>query len=132
MNSRCGPARTVVYDGECGFCTRTIRILKSLDWLGRIEWRSRFEPGLVERYPALKSQDTQSRMVSMTPEGKAHGGFFAVRDIWLQLPLLFLPALLFHIPGVSLLGVPVYAWVSKNRHRFGGRAPSCDLPQSRP
>ena len=120
------PARIVVYDGECGFCTRSIRILKSLDWLDRLDWCSRTEPGLLERFPVLSTQDTRSRMVSLTPEGKAYGGFFAVRDIWIHLPLTFLPALLFYIPGASLLGVPAYGWISKNRYRFGGRV-SCDI-----
>ena len=128
MKKQSGPARMVVYDGECGFCKRTIRIMKSLDWFGRLEWRPRSEPGLTERFPILKSQDTQSQMVSLHPDGKAYGGFFAVRDIWSQLPLTFIPALLFYIPGASFFGVPVYRWIARNRHRFGVRAPSCELP----
>ncbi len=65
-------------------------------------------------------------MISMRPDGKTYGGFFAVRDIARHLPLSFLLALLLYIPGVSLLGVPVYQWISKNRYRLGGKSPeSC-------
>ena len=101
--------------------------MQDLDWLGRLEWHPRSEPGLTERFPVLKNQDTQSQMVSLH-DGKAYGGFFAVRDIWLRLPLAFLPALLFYIPGASFFGVPAYRWVARNRHRFKGLSSSCVLP----
>ena len=123
-----GPSLIVVYDAECGFCDRTVRMMRSLDWLGRLEWHTRSEPGLAERFAALKGQDTQSQMVSLHADGRAYGGFFAVRDIWLRLPLTFIPAALFYLPGVSLLGVPAYRWIARNRHRFKGRFLSCAAP----
>ena len=123
-----GFSRTVVFDGECGFCQRSIRLGRELDWLHRIDWRPRLEPGLKEKFPKLNDQDTQNRMISMHPNGTLRGGFYAIRDIALHFPLTFLPALFLFIPGVSLLGVPVYAWISKNRHRFAGKTDeSCAL-----
>lgn len=61
-----------------------------------------------------------------SPEGTRFGGFYAVRRIWIQMPLTFLPALLFYIPGAQLAGVPFYKWIAKNRHRFGGKS-ACAL-----
>lgn len=122
-------ARTVVFDGECGFCQRSIRLGKMFDWLHRIDWRARLEPGLKEEYPRLSDEDTQNRMISIRADGKTYGGFYAVRDIMLQFPLTFLPALLLYIPGMSLIGVPVYKWIAKNRHRFGSH--SCEIKQAR-
>ena len=122
-------SRTVIFDGDCGFCQRSIRLGKRLDWLGKMEWISRLSPGVKERFPQLKDEETQNRMVSIRPDGEAYGGFYAVRDIALHLPLTFLPALLLYIPGVSLLGVPAYKWIAKNRHRFGGSSgESCERP----
>ena len=112
--------RTVIFDGECGFCQRSIRIGKRLDWLHAIEWRARFEPGVQERFPQLVGEDTQRKMISIRPDGNTYGGFFAIRDIMLRLPLTFLPALILYLPGMSLIGVPIYRWVSSNRQRFGG------------
>lgn len=120
------PSRTVLFDGDCGFCRRSIRLGKSLDWLGKIEWRARLEPGTKERFPQLSDEETQNRMVSIRPDGKSYGGFYAVRDIWLRLPLTFLPALILYIPGVHLLGEPAYKWIAENRHRFGG-SESCPV-----
>lgn len=119
--------RTVIFDGDCGFCQSQIRRGRALDWLGRIDWRMRSEPGLQEKFPQLSGEDTQGQMISIHPDGRTFGGFFAVRDIMIQLPLTFIPGLLMHIPGASLAGVPFYRWVAKNRHRFGGKTKSCEI-----
>lgn len=111
--------RTVVYDGDCGFCLRWIRLGKKLDWFHRMDWRPRLEPGLKDRFPGIDDAETKNRMVSIRQDGKKYGGFYSVRDIALQFPLTFLPALLLYIPGAGLVGEPVYRWVAKNRHRFG-------------
>ena len=123
------PQRIVVYDGDCGFCKTTVCWMKSLDWLGRLEWRPRLEPGLSERFPALQTFDTKKEMVSLRPDGKAEGGFYALREVWIQLPLTFIPAVLFYIPGAAVIGVPVYDWVARNRFRFKLPKASCGLPE---
>ena len=122
-----GYARTVIYDDDCGFCLRSIRIGKWLDWRRCMDWYPRSEPGLYEKFPKTNKEETLNRMVSIRPDGKVYGGFFAVRDILLHCPLTFIPAFLLYIPGVSLAGDPAYRWVAKNRHRFGGGAGSCAI-----
>ena len=119
-NKYMASSRTVIFDGECGFCLRAIRIGKRLDWWHRMEWRARLTPGVNERFPQLSQEETQRRMVSIRTDGRAYGGFFAVRDIMLHMPLTFLPALLLYLPGMSLIGVPVYKWIAANRQQFGG------------
>lgn len=123
--------RTVIFDGACGFCLRSIRIGKRLDWRHRIEWRARLEPGMNERFPQLSQEETQRRMVSIRADGRTYGGFYAVRDILLRLPLTMLPALLLYLPGMSVIGVPLYRWIAANRHRFGGaREEACSIPRA--
>ncbi len=78
--------------------------------------------GLTSEFPQVSSQETQNRIVSIRPNGKTYGGFYAMRDIMLRLPACFLPALLMYLPGVSWIGEPVYQWISRNRHRFAGCA----------
>ena len=121
------PARTVIFDDDCGFCQRSIRLGRRLDWLGRIEWTPRHDPDLEQRFPQLSGEETQQRMVSICPGGKALGGFYAVRDILRQFPLTWAPALLLYLPGMGWIGEPVYRWIAAHRHRFGGDA-SCPLP----
>ena len=119
-------ARTVVFDGDCGFCLRWVRVGRGLDWLGVIDWKPRLEPGLEKLFPQVSAEESLNRMISIRPDGVTYGGFFAVRDIMRHLPLTFILALLLYIPGVPLLGVPAYKWIAKNRHRLGGRD-SCPL-----
>jgi predicted DCC family thiol-disulfide oxidoreductase YuxK len=115
-------ARTVIFDDDCGFCTRSVNFFRSLDWLRRYEWLARSDRALPARYPRMAADRTAGEMVSVRPDGGTLGGFYAVRDILLGLPLTFLPALFMYVPGVPLAGVPVYRWIAKNRHRFGGTA----------
>ena len=121
-------SRTVIFDGECGFCRRSITWGKRLDWLHRMEWRARLEPGLQEAFPQLSGEETQRRIVSIRQDGKTYGGFFAMRDVMIHLPLTCVPALVLYVPGMSLLGVPVYQWIATHRDRFGGKSEhSCSL-----
>lgn len=120
-------SRTVIFDGDCGFCQKQVRRGRALDWLKKIDWRMRLEPGILEKFPQLSREETQKQMVSVRPDGKTYGGFYAVRDIMLRLPLTFLPALLMYVPGVSWVGVSVYRWIAENRHRFGGKPGSCEI-----
>lgn len=115
--------RTVIFDGECGFCMRWIRRGRALDWWKLIDWRARLEKGLSEEFPQTNKEETKNRIVSIRPDGKAFGGYFAMRDIMLRLPLTFIPALIMHIPGTGIIGEPVYQWISRNRHLFRGPRP---------
>ena len=82
----------------------------------------------MEKFPQLSLNETQNQMVSIRPDGKTYGGFYAVRDIAVHFPLTFFPALFLYIPGASLVGKPAYRWIAKNRHHFGGGTPeSCDI-----
>ena len=111
-------ARTVIYDGECGFCKRHVHCWQKLDWLHKIEWLPRLAPGLEARFPQISAAASKDRMLSIRPDGKVYGGFYAVRDILRYFPLTFFPALVMYIPGMSFFGVPVYQWIANNRHRF--------------
>ena len=121
-------ARTVVFDGECGFCRRWVGLGKDLDWFKRLDWKPRLDPALKNIYRRLDSRETLNRRLSIRPDGKTYGGFFAVRDIMRHLPLTFLPSLFLYIPGVSLAGVPVYRWIAENRHHLAGKpGESCKI-----
>jgi predicted DCC family thiol-disulfide oxidoreductase YuxK len=125
-------SRTVIFDGDCGFCQRSIRVGRNLDWLKKIEWRTRLEPGLESSFPQVSLEESLHRMFSVRPDGKTYGGFYAVRDVVRYFPLTFLPAMLLYIPGASWIGVPVYDWIAKNRHRFGGKSSgSCTAPEKK-
>lgn len=114
------PRWVVIYDDTCGFCTRSARLGRALDWLRRFDWLPRSSPRVLEQYPQAHPDQTERRMAAIAPDGGLRLGFYAVREIWLREPLLFLGGLVMWLPLVDRLGVPAYDWVARNRHRLGG------------
>jgi predicted DCC family thiol-disulfide oxidoreductase YuxK len=93
----------VLFDGGCPFCRRSVRILKKLDWLGRLAYRDARD---VENWPAcevkLDSTKLLEQMHVVTPDRKrVKIGFGA--------PLAYLP-------GAMWLGNKAYRWVAKRRY----------------
>lgn len=111
-------SRTVIYDDECGFCRRWVDLGRKLDWFKRLDWKARLDPAARAAFPQVSDAKSEREMISIRPDGRLYGGFYALRDISIRLPLTFLPALLLYLPGAPLLGVPAYKWVAKNRHAF--------------
>lgn len=119
------------YDGECGFCTASIRMLALADLLGKVTWTP------YQDLPYLPAGLTREQLdeaaylevVGLTLHGEAeetgpsrfYRGFYAFRMLTLGLPPLFPLALLFWIPGVNLLGEAAYSWVAENRYRISRR-----------
>lgn len=54
------------------------------------------------------------------PDGSVHSGFYAIRKLLPYSRLRWITPLLY-VPPVPFLGVRLYRWVAKNRHRFPGR-----------
>jgi predicted DCC family thiol-disulfide oxidoreductase YuxK len=112
------PATVVVYDAECRFCIRSLRVLKAFDILGRITLVPSNEDGLLERFPSLRGADFASAMYAVR-DGKAYAGFDAFRTALWSSPILALLAWSWYVPPVPALGRRVYAWIARNRRSLG-------------
>lgn len=129
------------YDGDCGFCERSVRMVQALDWLGCF------------RYATLQSEE--ARVAGIPPErnpsemvlGKRSdratrlwGGWRAVKQIAFRTPVFYFGlalTLLVHpvvtgllLVALSPLGNPLgercYRFVARNRHRIAGSACTLD------
>jgi predicted DCC family thiol-disulfide oxidoreductase YuxK len=105
------------YDGACGMCKRTTRILGKLDWLGRLEFRDMIKVPIDEL--PVSMEQAMLGIPMRTRRGKAMVGFPAVRRALLQTPLGFLPSLLLYVPGISHLARAWYDHIARNRARSG-------------
>jgi len=106
---------TLYFDGQCGMCRRTVRILNALDWLGRLEAQ---DMTAVPESELPVPMDAAMRGLPMrTRDGRALVGYPAVRRALLQTPLGALPALVLYIPGLSTLGRVAYDHIARNRRR---------------
>ncbi len=127
------PARdTVLYDGECRFCRGQVAMLRRLDWLGRLVFRSLHEPEVAQDFPELSREALMREMMVVDRQGRAWGGAAAVRHLSRALPLLWPLALPLHVPGTLPGWSWLYAAVARNRYRLGGRCVdgTCQIERS--
>ena len=116
------PEGRLVFDGACGFCTR------SLGWLRRLDRRSRIEavpfqsPGAAESVGATVEQ-CQAAVQWRGPDGRRRSGADAVNAALSIVLGTRVPS------GVYALTRPVqervYEWVAAHRGRFPGTSPHC-------
>ena len=119
---------TLVYDGECGFCTSAVR------WVTRL----RLDPGTVTPWqtadlPALGLTQAQceDKLQWVADDGRVSSGHAAVARLLLHSPLPWrLPGALLLTPPLSWIAARVYTAVAANRGKLPGGTPACALPPS--
>src|SRR5947208_13630713 len=111
------PRGRVIYDGDCPLCRKSVAILRSLDWLRRLEYvnaRDSEQPLLLQS--PVVGAPLLDEMHLLTPDGKRlFHGFGAFRWMAWRLPLCWLIAPLLYVPGVPWLGQRIYLWIARKR-----------------
>jgi predicted DCC family thiol-disulfide oxidoreductase YuxK len=116
---------TVIFDGTCDFCTRSVRFLRRLDRRRRLEPVPFQRPGAPERF-GLTIGDCERAAWTVTPDGRRYPGAAAV-NVALAVALgRRWPWTLYRLPGVSHVQGLVYALVARNRTRLPGDTPYCE------
>ena len=119
----------VIYDGQCGFCIRSLKVCRALDLGSRLRFHDANLRSQIDRdFPELAHADFENAMFSVTPGRRVDRGFFAFRRVALVTQLMWLALPLLYFPGASWIGPRVYAWVAKNRGRFGCESEVCEMP----
>ncbi|WP_393059083.1 thiol-disulfide oxidoreductase DCC family protein [Streptomyces sp. LN549] len=118
---------TLLFDGDCGFCGRTIEIAKRT-----IKPRVQFIPWQYADLAALGvTEDRADREVLWISPigGKVYGGPRALsamlmcgRRRWRWLGIVL------RMPPVNWMARGAYQVVAKNRHRLPGGTVACSLP----
>lgn len=117
-------AYRVLYDGGCGFCSRTVAWLARLDWRGRlrfVDFNAEWDR-LNSSYPMLDRDACVNAMHVISPRGRITAGFDAFRTIAWLVPLLWPIAPLMYVPGVPPVGRSVYRFIARHR------STTCVLP----
>jgi predicted DCC family thiol-disulfide oxidoreductase YuxK len=117
---QCPGADVVIYDGQCGLCRGTTRMLKHLDGRCRLAFLPLDDPQTGMRYPDLSHEELLKHVYVVEPGGQQHRGAEAVRYVSRRLPALWLLALLMYLPGTMPLWRWLYDAVSKRRYRLSG------------
>ena len=119
------------YDGECGFCTRSVRALAFADFFRVVAWtdfRKLPNPPVGLTWDDLDAaaylevrRDLPEAAKGLGDERRMYRGFYAFRMLSLRLLPLMPLALLLWLPGVNRLGDWAYGWVAANRYRISRR-----------
>jgi predicted DCC family thiol-disulfide oxidoreductase YuxK len=123
----------VLFDADCGFCSRTAGLLRRLDGAGRLELVA-----LQHAKRVLPDAPSEDRLLEEMHVRDAAGRWSIGGQGWLRiadaLPALRPLALLARLPFVHPLVEPVYRLVARNRHRISRLLgdDGCPTPSSRP
>ena len=136
-------AANVIWDGDCGFCSRARYWVCLFDVDTRLDWRT-FRSGAGASF-GISDADARQR-IYLIQDGECLSGFAAFKRILLLSPVWYLagasilgagflgwfrvlpPAVLLVLfsPPIAPLGEALYALVSRNRHRLAAGS-TCGL-----
>jgi predicted DCC family thiol-disulfide oxidoreductase YuxK len=120
---------TLIFDGDCGFCTTAIswlqRVLPRMPAAAPFQWTDLAEFGLVE-------EQARSR-VWFVSRGRRYGGAAAVAAVLRGQPIRVLRMLgwLGTVPPWSWAAEAGYRLVARYRYRLPGGTPACRMPSTR-
>lgn len=110
---------TVVYDGECEVCIRSVNLLRDWDREGRFELVAYQSEGVVERFPDITAREFEASVQLIGPEGQRTEGADAVEKIFELIPRARPFAWLFKLPLARPLARRAYRLFARHRDRFG-------------
>lgn len=118
----------LLYDGDCGFCTTSVRFAERRIGLGArpIPWQ------FADLAALGTTRERADHEVLWVERGRVHGGAQAVAKLLISAgPPWNLPGHLLRVPPFRWVAHWVYRLVSANRHRLPGGTPACSLPADR-
>jgi len=111
---------TVIYDGQCNVCTRSVELLTKWDRNHDLEIIPSQTPGVREKFPWITPRAyADSIQVVRNQDGKTWQGAAALEELLDVLPKGRLISWLFRIPLVRPLVDKSYGWFARNRYRLG-------------
>src|SRR5881409_4128962 len=103
---------TLIYDGECGFCRRSVDLLQRWDRENRIALVPFQDRARVAAFniplPALAA----AMHLVLPPDGRVLSGADAVPELLRRLPGKAWLAWGFRIPGIPIVARRLYGWIA--------------------
>ncbi len=130
MSGRPMTPLVVYYDGDCGFCQRSVAWAMARDRHGRLEAVPSASPEALARLgPRREGAPRQIR--AWSAEGGLVGGIDAIAAMCERLPGWGWAAALLRFPPVRPFARLGYAAIAALRQRLGSPADACALPPRR-
>lgn len=118
---------TLTYDGNCGFCRRSVAWFKARDLAKNMEYLPRQSAERAERFPQLDDVKYQGAMQLIMPSGEIRSGEMATATALQQITGTHWHLLgrFIALPGIRFCAHLGYKVIAKNRHRFSCTDGSC-------
>lgn len=113
------PSHTLVYDGQCRVCQRSVAAVRALDPHGHIEIVASQDAGVLQRFAAIKPTAFDEAMHLIARSGTIRSGAAAIEELLRVLPRTRWFAPVFSFPLVRGFADRLYRWVARNRYRLG-------------
>ncbi len=115
---------TLIFDGRCGFCTRSVRLIRAIDREGRVKPVPYQRPGTPEEHGLSRAQ-CEAAIWTVTPGQDQRSGAAAINIALAVVLGTRLPLWLYEAPGVGRFQDLAYSLIARNRRRLPGDAPYC-------
>lgn len=109
---------TLIYDGDCPLCLTAVSWVQKHARQDALEYLPCRSDERAKRFPELSEKQCMEAMQLVMPDGRAHSGDAALPVLLMMLKRWRWLALLFKIPGITLLSAPAYRFIARNRHIF--------------
>lgn len=110
---------TVVFDGVCKVCNRSVTLLRKWDRREEIEIIPFQNTSVLSRFPWIPADEYAKAMQLVGPGGQTWQGAAAIEQLLRILPMGGLLGWVFKIPFVRPLFNRFYRWFARNRYKFG-------------
>jgi predicted DCC family thiol-disulfide oxidoreductase YuxK len=115
----------LIFDGNCGMCTRARNGLLRLNRTGRLRTEPMQEPGMSERL-GIEARRLPESSWWLDTSGAVFAGAKAMNAALSTALGTRLPLLIYGVPGIGRTQELVYRWVASHRYRFRGVTPLCE------
>jgi predicted DCC family thiol-disulfide oxidoreductase YuxK len=115
----------LLFDGNCGMCTRARNGLLRLNRTGRLRTEPMQKPGTAERV-GVSAERLLESVWWLDRSGAVLAGAEAVNAALSTALGTRLPLRVYRLPGIGPLQESVYRWVAAHRYRFRGVTPFCE------
>ena len=110
---------TVVYDGACSVCQRSMNVLRRWDRKELLAIVASQTPGVHARFPWIPARAYVESVQLIDRDGRTWQGAAAIEQLLMILPRGRLISWTFHIPFVRVIAEALYRWFARNRYRLG-------------
>jgi predicted DCC family thiol-disulfide oxidoreductase YuxK len=117
---------TVLYDGDCRFCTRSAHGIQRRFGRERVALKNFQEPAALEPYPSVTRDAAMKKMHVVLPDGRIFAGAAAVARIVASVRFIGWLAYVYYVPGIRQLADLAYSLVARYRYKLFGRTEACD------